>query len=49
VRTLSDSRLLALGRDEFLAAVTGRPRSATEAAVVVSARLAALRPGVVTT
>jgi CRP-like cAMP-binding protein len=49
VRTLTDCRLLALGRDEFLAAVTGHPRSAAEAAVVVSARLAALRPGMVTT
>jgi MFS family permease len=49
VRTLTDCRLLALGRDEFLAAITGHPRSAAEAAVVVSARLAALRPGLVTT
>ncbi len=40
--------LLTLGRDEFLAAVTGHPRSAAEADVVVSTRLGALRPGVVT-
>jgi hypothetical protein len=38
-----------LGRDEFLAAVTGHPRSADEAEVVISARLATLRPGVIPT
>ena len=36
-----------LGRDEFLAAVTGHPTSAAEADVVVATRLAAFRPGVV--
>jgi MFS family permease len=49
VRTLTDVQLQTLGRDEFLAAVTGHPGSAAEAAVVVSARLGALRPGVVAT
>ncbi len=49
VRTLTDCKLLSLGREEFLAAVTGHPGSAAEAAVVVSARLGALRPGVVAT
>jgi MFS family permease len=39
--------LLTLGRDAFLAAVTGQARSAQEADLVVGARLAALRPGVV--
>ncbi|MGN6378152.1 MAG: MFS transporter [Gaiellales bacterium] len=49
VRAVTECRLFTLGRDEFLAAVTGHPRSAAEAAVVVSSRLGALRPGVVTT
>jgi MFS family permease len=39
--------LLTLGRDAFLAAVTGHARSAEEADLVVGTRLAALRPGVV--
>ena len=43
----SECELLTLGRDEFLAAVTGHPRSADEADVVISARLATLRPGVI--
>jgi predicted MFS family arabinose efflux permease len=47
VRAVSDCQLLTLGRDEFLAAVTGHPRSAAEADVVISARLGNLRPGVV--
>jgi predicted MFS family arabinose efflux permease len=47
VRAASDCRLLTLGRDEFLAAVTGHPRSAAEADIVISARLGNLRPGVV--
>jgi MFS family permease len=47
VRAASDSQLLTLGRDEFLAAVTGHPRSAAEADIVISARLGNLRPGVV--
>lgn len=49
VRTLTGCQLQTLGRDEFLAAVTGHPGSAAEAAVVVSSRLGALRPGVVAT
>jgi hypothetical protein len=49
VRAVTDARLFTLGRDEFLAAVTGHPRSAAEADVVVATRLAALRPGVVKT
>jgi MFS family permease len=47
VRAASDAKLLTLGRDEFLAAVTGHPGSAAEADVVVATRLAALRPGIV--
>jgi MFS family permease len=47
VQAVTASQLLTLGRDEFLAAVTGHPRSAAEAEVVVATRLAALRPGVV--
>ena len=49
VRSRSAGELLTLGREEFLAAVTGHARSAAEADVVMSARLSALRPGVVTT
>jgi MFS family permease len=49
VRALTDSTLVTLVRDEFLAAVTGHPRSAAEADIVVATRLAALRPGVITT
>jgi MFS family permease len=48
VRSTSAARLQTLARDDFLAAVTGHPGSAAEAAMVVSARLGALRPGVVT-
>jgi MFS family permease len=48
VRAVTECELLTLGRDEFLAAVTGHPRSAAEADVVISARLGALRPGVLT-
>jgi MFS transporter/cyclic nucleotide-binding protein len=47
VRAASDAELLTLGRDEFLAAVTGHPGSAAEADLVVATRLAALRPGIV--
>ena len=47
VRAASDAQLLTLGRDEFLAAVTGHPGSAAAADMVVATRLAALRPGVV--
>jgi CRP-like cAMP-binding protein len=49
VRSTAESRLQTLAREDFLAAVTGHPGSAAEAAVVVSARLGALRPGVVAT
>jgi MFS family permease len=47
VRAVTDSSLFTLGRDDFLAAVTGHATSAAEADIVVSTRLAALRPGVV--
>ena len=47
VRAAADSAMLTLGRDDFLAAVTGHPTSAAEADIVVATRLAALRPGVV--
>ncbi len=47
VRAVSGAGLLTLGRDEFLAAVTGHPTSAAEADLVVATRLAALRPGIV--
>jgi MFS family permease len=47
VRAVTHSKLFTLGRDEFLAAVTGHPTSAAQADVVVATRLAALRPGVV--
>jgi MFS family permease len=47
VTAASKCELLTLGRDEFLAAVTGHPRSADEADIVISARLATLRPGVI--
>lgn len=47
VTAASECELLTLGRDEFLAAVTGHPRSADEADIVISARLATLRPGVI--
>jgi MFS family permease len=43
----TDCELLTLDRDAFLSAVTGHPRSAEEADLVVGTRLAALRPGVV--
>jgi MFS family permease len=46
VTTTSDCRLLALGREQFLAAVTGHAESAAAADLVVSRRLAALRPAV---
>ena len=44
VRAAADSAMLTLGRDDFLAAVTGHPTSAAEADIVVATRLAALRP-----
>jgi MFS family permease len=47
VRAATAAEVLTLGRDEFLAAVTGHPTSAAEADLVVATRLAALRPGIV--
>jgi MFS family permease len=47
VRAQTACELLTLERGLFLAAVTGHPRSAAEAEVVISTRLSALRPGVV--
>jgi MFS family permease len=47
VRAAAATEMLTLGRDDFLAAVTGHATSAAEADIVVSTRLAALRPGVV--
>jgi hypothetical protein len=46
VTAASDCRLLALDRERFLAAVTGHAESAAVADLVVSRRLAALRPSV---
>ena len=46
VRAKTDVELLALDRDEFLAAVTGHASSAEVADSVVAERLAGLRPGV---
>ena len=40
VRAESETRLYALERDDFLAAVTGHPRAHTEASAVAAARLA---------
>jgi MFS family permease len=45
VRAVSDSQLLALERDTFIAAVTGHAPSAEAADAVVAARLGTLRPG----
>lgn len=45
VRAVSDSQLLALERDAFIAAVTGHAPSAEAADAVVAARLGTLRPG----
>jgi len=46
VTTVTDVRLLALEREEFIAAVTGHEPSAAAADAIVSARLGSLRPGV---
>lgn len=48
VTTTEDCTLLALERDQFLAAVTGHAESAAAADLVVARRLAALRPAVTT-
>jgi CRP-like cAMP-binding protein len=45
VRATSDSKLLALDRDDFIAAVTGHAPSARAADAVVATRLGTLRPG----
>jgi MFS family permease len=46
VRTLGEVELLALGRDDFIPAVTGHAESAAEAEAVVSARLGSARTSV---
>ena len=43
VRALDDVRLVALDRDEFVASVTGNPRSATAADTVIGERVGATR------
>jgi MFS family permease len=48
VTATADCRLLAVEREHFLAAVTGHAESAAAADLVVSRRLAALRPAVTT-
>ena len=48
VTATTDCRLLTVERDHFLAAVTGHAESAAAADLVVSRRLAALRPAVTT-
>jgi len=45
VRARSDVELLALDRDDFIAAVTGHAASAETADSVIASRLASLRPG----
>jgi MFS family permease len=45
VRAKSDVELLALDRDDFIAAVTGHAASAEAADSVIAARLGSLRPG----
>ena len=45
VRAISDLSLLALDRDEFIAAVTGHAPSREAADAVISTRLGGLRPG----
>jgi CRP-like cAMP-binding protein len=46
VKAKSDVDLYALGRDEFLSAVTGHAASAEAADAVIANRLAGLRPGI---
>jgi MFS family permease len=48
VRAISDLALLALDRDEFIAAVTGHAPSRDAADAVISSRLSGLRAGVAT-
>jgi CRP-like cAMP-binding protein len=45
VRAKTDVELMALDRDDFIAAVTGHAASAEAADSVIAARLASLRPG----
>jgi hypothetical protein len=45
VRAKTDLELLALDRDDFIAAVTGHAASAEAANSVVATRLSELRPG----
>lgn len=45
VRAKTDAELLALDRDDFIAAVTGHAASAEAADSVIAARLSSLRPG----
>jgi MFS family permease len=45
VRAKTDAELLALDRDDFIAAVTGHAASAEAADSVIAARLGSLRPG----
>ena len=44
VRAVGNVELYALGREDFISAVTGHPESAAAAAAVVATRLASLRP-----
>jgi MFS family permease len=46
VQAMTDARLYALARDDFVTAVTGHPASAEAADAVVAARLGHVRPGV---
>ena len=48
VRALSDLELLALGREDFIPAVTGHADSAAEAEAVIAARLGSARPSLAT-
>lgn len=46
VRALTDVKLCALERDDFIAAVTGHGQSTEAADAVIAVRLASLRPQV---
>jgi hypothetical protein len=45
---MSEVRLFALDRDEFVAVVTGHPESAEAAEAAIATRLGSLRPSVAT-